>query len=121
MLTHFAASPTKFEPGDTVHLHAFAVVADTNQTFMGGLTFKFLQDGAYPPFHTVTVPSGQVCEASVGWSYPSDGNAHTVTVSVKYAGGAVKYMVEPVSLEVYRDTKLMFWVERGNSDLVHVL
>ncbi len=121
LLIHFDASPTKFEPGDTVHLHAFAAVADTNQTFMGGLTFKFLQDGVYPPFHIVTVPSGQVCEASANWSYPSDGNAHTVTVSVEYAGGTVKYMVEPVTLEAYRDTRLLFWVERGNSDLVHVL
>jgi hypothetical protein len=115
LLIHFDASPTKFKPGDTVHLHAFAVVADTNQTFMGGLTFKFLQDGAYPPFRTITVPSGQICEASADWSYPSDDNAHTVTVSIEYAGGTVKYMVEPISLEVYRDTKLLFWVERDNS------
>lgn len=74
---------------------------------MGGLTFMFLQDGAYPPLYIVTIPSGQACEASADWLYPNDNNAHTVTVYVAYSADPVKYMVEPISLESSCKSKLL--------------
>jgi predicted ATPase len=39
----------------------------------------------------------------------------TIVVHVEFSDGTMKYMVEPVTLEAYRDTKLLFWVERDTS------
>jgi hypothetical protein len=90
-------------------LEVSVAVADTNQTFMGGLTFIFLKDGCVEINRTV-VPSNHTGEAYTHWTYPDDDNAHTVNVT--YGSGTLKYMVEPVTLEAYRDTKLLFRVER---------
>jgi len=117
LMVYFDVTPVKFKPGDSVSLRALAVVAYTNQTFTGGLVFDFLQDGS--PDHVVghvVVNQNQPANASVNWAYPNDGVAHTIVVVVCLNNGsAVKHMVEPVTLEVYRDTRLLFWVERDNS------
>jgi len=114
LLVYFDATPTTFELGDVVSLHALAVVADTNDTFTGDLTFRFLEDGdSEKVIREVNVSSG---EAYADWTYPNDTEAHTVMVNVTFLDGTgMPYMVQPLNLEVCRETKLLFWVKRGDS------
>jgi len=94
-------------------LEALAFLTNLNQVLTDSLGFKFLKDNS-SVIQTVNVSYGSVCEAYYDWQYPNDTSAHTVSVQVNYSS-PVKHMVEPVTLEVYRDTRLLFWVERDNS------
>jgi hypothetical protein len=117
LMIYFDVTPGKFEPGTAVTLHALAVEAKSNDTFTAGLVFDFLEDGdENDVIGSVIVEAPNVCEVWVDWDYPDGLEAHTVTVVVHLLDGSeVKHMVEPVSLEVYEETKLLFWVERGDS------
>lgn len=114
LLVYFDATPTRFEPGDNVSLHALAVKVGTNETFTGDLTFKFLEDGdSNSIIREVNVSSG---EAYANWTYPDDSQAHTVLVVVQLqVGTQIPHMVEPINLDVYQNTRLLFWIDRDNS------
>jgi hypothetical protein len=86
------------------------VWADSNVTVTEFLHFKFLQDGVSQIGEVIDTYDGY---ASVDWTYPSSG-AHTVSVHV-WSAGSLAYMIEPVSLEVYRETVLRFWADRDNT------
>jgi len=112
LLVYFDATPRKFKPGDIISLHALAVVANTNQTFAGSLTFKFFEDG-YNLIHEVNASNG---EANADWTYPTDGEAHTASLRVQFLDGTqIPQIIEPIRLEVFQETKLLFQVERNNS------
>jgi hypothetical protein len=113
VMVYFDVTPTKFEPGATVSLHAQAVDAESNQTFQGNLTFTFLQDG--DPTNIIQSVNSSAGEVQVNWIYPEEG-VHTVTVVVHLLNGSqIKHMVKPVYLEVIGATTLRLGVNRTAS------
>jgi len=111
---YFSLSPNKFDPNDwnpytPITLWALAVWAESNETVHESLCFEFLENGTSHLSSFYTTSGG----ATYDYDYVENA-ARTYTVRVSGAG-TLPYMVEPVTLEVYRDTRLLFWVERDNS------